>query len=229
MRVDMSAEDGQELVCIECGTGLLYFGAGRYPKYCSQTCRSRAWEKRRAAELGLVSGEVVDRTIEVPRKVSADDVVAWLNGHPKRLHRILTRLDADPDMNNVLARFVNTNVPDVTVIPDGQWDQYRHQLDYLRKRLREFSPAETRFDASQRDHDWDDDRHSRPDRESPPVDRSADLAPLEADGGCADVEDEPVYVAAKTIVVGGKRFKVPVSWTRQQARAWCRDHPECGT
>lgn len=38
---------------------------GRTPKWCSDSCRHRAWETSRAAATGAVSVRVVDRTIEV--------------------------------------------------------------------------------------------------------------------------------------------------------------------
>ena len=40
------------------------------PKWCSATCRHRAWEQRRAAASGLVAVEVVDRPVEVVRTVT---------------------------------------------------------------------------------------------------------------------------------------------------------------
>jgi hypothetical protein len=40
------------------------------PKWCSATCRHRAWEQRRAAASGLVAVEVVDRRVEVVRTVT---------------------------------------------------------------------------------------------------------------------------------------------------------------
>lgn len=62
--------------CAHCGTEIAYRGTGRRPRYCSPTCRTRAWEQRRAAEhLGrdqpgpTVVREVVERTTEVDRPV----------------------------------------------------------------------------------------------------------------------------------------------------------------
>lgn len=43
---------------------------GRVPKWCSATCRHRAWEQRRAAESGLSAVEVVDREVEVVRTIT---------------------------------------------------------------------------------------------------------------------------------------------------------------
>ncbi|MCE0487290.1 hypothetical protein [Ornithinimicrobium sediminis] len=35
------------------------------PKWCSSSCRHRAWEQRRAADAGLAAVDVVDRPVEV--------------------------------------------------------------------------------------------------------------------------------------------------------------------
>lgn len=40
-------------------------GRGRIPKWCSDTCRHRAWEQRRAAASGLCAVDVVERVVEV--------------------------------------------------------------------------------------------------------------------------------------------------------------------
>jgi len=38
---------------------------GRVPSWCSNSCRHRAWEQRRAASSGLASREQVERLVEV--------------------------------------------------------------------------------------------------------------------------------------------------------------------
>jgi len=35
------------------------------PKWCTSTCRHRAWEQRRAADSGIVAVEVVQQVVEV--------------------------------------------------------------------------------------------------------------------------------------------------------------------
>jgi hypothetical protein len=50
-------------------------GTGRTPKWCSDTCRHRAWETSRAAATGAVSVRVVDRTIEVQVPVTVTETV----------------------------------------------------------------------------------------------------------------------------------------------------------
>jgi hypothetical protein len=42
---------------------------GRIPKWCSATCRQRAWEQKRAAASGRCAVEVVERIVQVPVEV----------------------------------------------------------------------------------------------------------------------------------------------------------------
>ncbi|MCW2676227.1 MAG: uncharacterized protein JWR70_1267 [Modestobacter sp.] len=39
---------------------------GRIPKWCSASCRQRAWEQARAASSGLSAVKVVERRVEMP-------------------------------------------------------------------------------------------------------------------------------------------------------------------
>lgn len=48
-----------------CGRRIVLKATGRTPKWCSATCRHRAWEQDRAVQSGLVAVTVVDRAIEV--------------------------------------------------------------------------------------------------------------------------------------------------------------------
>ncbi len=56
---------GQQVSCGWCGTEVPVPARGRVPKWCSSSCRHRAWEQRRAAEAGLAAVKVVDRPVEV--------------------------------------------------------------------------------------------------------------------------------------------------------------------
>jgi hypothetical protein len=55
---------GGVIECAWCGKPTPIPARGRVPKWCSSSCRHRAWEQRRAAASGLCAVEVVDRTIE---------------------------------------------------------------------------------------------------------------------------------------------------------------------
>lgn len=54
---------GQQLTCGWCGTLMTVRHTGRLPKWCSQTCRQRAWETERAHRAGQAAVRVVDRYI----------------------------------------------------------------------------------------------------------------------------------------------------------------------
>jgi hypothetical protein len=66
---------GQSLLCGWCGGQITVRATGRTPKWCSNTCRHRAWEASRAAASGAVAVRVVDRTVEVERAVTVVEQV----------------------------------------------------------------------------------------------------------------------------------------------------------
>ena len=61
---------GQSLACGWCGSPILLPARGRTPKWCSSSCRHRAWELTRAAASGRAAVQVVDRVVEVDRVVT---------------------------------------------------------------------------------------------------------------------------------------------------------------
>ena len=61
---------GQTLACGWCGSPILLPARGRIPKWCSSSCRHRAWELTRAAASGRVAVRVVDRVVEVDLSVT---------------------------------------------------------------------------------------------------------------------------------------------------------------
>ena len=56
---------GQLIACGWCGLQISLSRVGRTPKWCSDTCRHRAWEATRAAAAGVLAVRVVARTVEV--------------------------------------------------------------------------------------------------------------------------------------------------------------------
>ena len=71
-RADPAAADvpGREprtaaAACGWCGGPITPRSRGPIPKWCSATCRHRAWEQARAAASGLSAVEVVERRVEV--------------------------------------------------------------------------------------------------------------------------------------------------------------------
>jgi hypothetical protein len=61
---------GQTLACGWCGSPIVLPARGRTPKWCSSSCRHRAWELSRAAASGHAAVQVVDRFVEVDRPVT---------------------------------------------------------------------------------------------------------------------------------------------------------------
>jgi len=61
---------GQTLACGWCGSPILLPARGRIPKWCSSSCRHRAWELTRAVASGRAAVQVVDRVVEVDRLVT---------------------------------------------------------------------------------------------------------------------------------------------------------------
>jgi len=61
---------GQTVACGWCGSPILLPTRGRTPKWCSSSCRHRAWELTRAAASGHAAVQVVDRVVEVDRLVT---------------------------------------------------------------------------------------------------------------------------------------------------------------
>lgn len=56
--------------CGWCGAVVPVRAHGRVPTWCSDACRHRAWEQRRAADSGLAAVRIVDRPVEVLRTVT---------------------------------------------------------------------------------------------------------------------------------------------------------------
>jgi hypothetical protein len=61
------------LECAWCGTGITVKTRGRTPKWCSNTCRHRAWEQTRAAQSGRAAVEIVERVVTVETTVKVAD------------------------------------------------------------------------------------------------------------------------------------------------------------
>jgi len=81
---------GQSLACGWCGSPIVLPARGRIPKWCSSSCRHRAWELTRAAASGRAAVEVVDRVVQVDRPVaSAPHGPEW----PAVLAQLVAQLD----------------------------------------------------------------------------------------------------------------------------------------
>ena len=89
---------GQTLKCGWCRNAVELAATGRIPKWCSPTCRQRAWEQRRAASSGLAAVDVVVQPVEVEKEVVVERPVevcvaprgaAW----PDALRELAKQLD----------------------------------------------------------------------------------------------------------------------------------------
>src|SRR5450759_3710411 len=89
---------GQTLACGWCGSSILVPARGRVPKWCSSSCRHRAWELTRAAASGLTAVQVIDRVVQVDRPVTVNErvevaVVPQGAEWPAALAQLATALD----------------------------------------------------------------------------------------------------------------------------------------
>ena len=63
---DGSARRGAATSCVWCGGVIRPRSRGPIPKWCSATCRHRAWEQTRAAASGRSAVQIVEPWVEVP-------------------------------------------------------------------------------------------------------------------------------------------------------------------
>ena len=75
--------------CGWCGGPITVKATGRVPKWCSASCRQRAWELARAAASGLAAVQVVERHVTVPVPISPTRC-DW----PRLLRELVIQLDS---------------------------------------------------------------------------------------------------------------------------------------
>ncbi len=119
-----SRRPGQVLECGWCGGPIAVAARGRVPKWCSSSCRHRAWEQTRAAESGRAAVRVVDRVVETQPRPSPDTSSAewpkgpgWATALDQLTHQLDTGRVYDRDLavistatvalNEALSRRVN--------------------------------------------------------------------------------------------------------------------------
>lgn len=206
------------LECVECGAALSYRGTGRRPRYCSQTCRNRAYEARRAARTGAVATRVVERVVEVEARLNVDAVVRWLDGHPRRLSAVLRGMEWTREQQDGLRYGLENAVTDQVVISRQERERLSRMpaVDPL-KRL-ELARLQHRVESLTR-------ANERLTRQLQEATNPATASPLSTVSGSPQAAVGSDY---KVVSMNGKDFRVPADWTRQQARQWCREHPEQG-
>ena len=112
---------GQVIACGWCSRDVPVPARGRVPKWCSPTCRHRAWEQARAAASGLAAVQVVDRQIETVKTVTVvqhhtrEVPVAWRPTSVPDFVDVLEDLTARVDSGRVYDRDIPTLVAAVRV------------------------------------------------------------------------------------------------------------------
>jgi len=87
-----SARRAAATACGWCSGPITPRVSGPIPKWCSNTCRKRAWEQKRAAASGLSAVEIVERVIPVPTQQPPPlpQHLAWVD----LLHVLVQQLDS---------------------------------------------------------------------------------------------------------------------------------------
>ncbi|WP_075812580.1 DNA-binding protein [Corynebacterium sp. CNJ-954] len=216
------------LVCIECGTELVYKGRGRRPHYCSSSCRHRGWERRRAAAEGVVGTQVVElQALPVAPSYTRGGVIEWLQNNPRRLASVVAALPQTEESAEIIEaarrRLWHTGARAET---DRQCEsQAQRERDAIVEQYRQLRREIVRL----RD---DNDRLRRAASASPsPVGASRSVASSQSlswsSAGSATATGESNPPRGYVVVsYGGRRFHVPEAWSRQRYRKWCRDNPD---
>lgn len=107
---------GQTITCGWCSRDVSVPARGRVPKWCSPTCRHRAWEQARAAASGLAAVEIQDRVIETVKTITVvqhhtrEVPVAWRPSSVPDFVDVLTDLTRRLDSGRVYDRDIPTLV-----------------------------------------------------------------------------------------------------------------------
>ncbi len=216
--------DTTPLHCIECGVRLFYAGVGRKPRYCSQTCRSRAWEKRRAARDGLIAQEVVERPVEVYKPIDAEQVTQWLSGHPRRLSAVLKMMEWTDEHLEAFRNGLEHSAEELSLIPIAEKERLesalretfhlKNDLAYQQHRLREQKRENA---ALRREIERSNSRKRSNSAEAP--------APVAEQRPAAKVAPLPTFSGeTKTTKVAGQLVTVPAHWNRKKIRQWMRNN-----
>ncbi len=122
---------GQVVTCGWCGTEVPVPARGRVPKWCSSSCRHRAWEQRRAADSGRSAIEIKDRVVETVRTVTvvqhhrSEVPVPYRPQSAIEYAQVLTELTERLDTGRIYDRDLPVLTPAVTAL-----------LDAMRRRVR---------------------------------------------------------------------------------------------
>lgn len=228
------------LVCLECGTQLSYSGRGRRPRYCSSSCRHRAWERRRAAAEGLTAKEVVELPALPTGGYDRDGVARWLARDPERIvavaavmarTRTLSPVGTIEALGKAMDRVRGFSSGQPSTALEKHLARHREaptSATSESKRYTELLSEYERLAATTERLRMDNARLSDAlvDKQSDPAPdgRSSLRKPPEASSASSTASEPPA--GHKSFTMGGKTFHLPTSWSRQQCRQWCRTHPE---
>lgn len=216
------------MVCLECGAELIYTGRGRRRRYCSSSCRHRAWERRRAADDGVIASRVVELPA-LPKEptYTRTGVIEWLCGNPRRFADVAGALpdgeDAARMLDTARRRLCDHGVrTEEERIEESRARQRlereraeRNAVVYEIERLRQ----ENRRLRAELDRSRASDRTTQPSELSAPVGSSRGTA-------ARSPETLLPSVGFRAVEMGGRTFHVPEGWPRARVRKWCRSHPD---
>jgi hypothetical protein len=103
--------------CAWCGGAIYVKRVGRIPKWCSASCRQRAWEQSRAAASGRSAVTVVERLVAAPAVDRPRRSADWAS--------VLNDLADQLDQDHIYAR----DLPDLAHSLDQVIHAYRRQTD----------------------------------------------------------------------------------------------------
>lgn len=225
------------LVCMECGDPLVYRGSGRRPRYCSSSCRHRAWERRRAAAEGLIAKEIVELPARPARTTyTRAGVIAWLQDHPRRFAEVVAALpdtaESVRQLDAARRRLGNLDVPTL----DGHRAEEKAGAELTRLRA-EHTHTVAECSRLRQENRMLRERLSRtventgatPTGSGHPGPRSAAVtagAPMPSEVPQHPVGSPPAPPGYRVVTVAGRTFHVSQAWSRAQARTWCRAHPD---
>lgn len=113
---------GEVIACGWCATPTPIPARGRPPKWCSPTCRHRAWEQRRAASSGLAAVEIIERAVETVKVethhvTETIEVPVAVQPHTvEQLTTVLTDLAHRLDTGRLYDRDLSALAPAVTTL-----------------------------------------------------------------------------------------------------------------
>lgn len=128
---------GQTVICGWCGARIVVQKTGRVPKWCSETCRHRAWEQRRATTSGRAPVQVVDHVVEVEKQVRVvQRVEIPVQVQPRRGEwpELLSKLAAEIDAGRVYTRDLDAIDEALGAVRDSMGRQSGWVPCHLRRR-----------------------------------------------------------------------------------------------